>query len=320
MVRWRTHAGEMDVKSSVVLLSVMAVLAVALTSLGDERFSTEDVAFTAACDGTTQRYVRMLPTGFRPDGKHQVLIALHGHGSDRWQFASGTAPTGVAARNAAAQRGMILILPDYRAKTSWMGPKAEADLCQIIKEVKAQYHVDKVILCGGSMGGSSALTFAAIHPERIDGVAAMNGTANHLEYDNFQEAISASFGGTKSEIPAEYKNRSAEYWPERLTMPVGITASGEDTVVPPQSVLRLAGILEKLHRQVMLIYREDMGHTSKPEDAQRVIDFVLDRVLRPTDSDNKTSSKQSIVVQRHFASLGNPNYSRRVGPACATAC
>ena len=141
------------------------------------------------------------------------------------------------------------------------------------------------------MGASSALTFAAIHPELVDGVAAMNGTANHLEYDNFQDAIAASFGGTKSEIPAEYKKRSAEYWPERLTMPVGITASGKDTTVPPQSVLRLASILEKIGRPVLAVYREDMGHTSKPEDAQRVIDFVLDRALQPANPESETSAK-----------------------------
>ena len=267
-------------RSFVPLLAAVTVLAAVSISQGDDRFSTEDVAFTAACDGTTQRYVRMLPKVSRPETKHHVLIALHGHGSDRWQFASGTSPTGVAARNAAVERGMILILPDYRAKTSWMGPKAEADVCQIIADIKKQYAADKVILCGGSMGGSSALTFAALHPELIGGVAAMNGTANHLEYENFQDAIAVSFGGTKSEIPAEYKKRSAEYWPERFAMPVGITASGKDSVVPPDSVLRLAGILKKMHRPVLAIYREDMGHTSKPEDAQHVIDFVLDRALR----------------------------------------
>jgi predicted esterase len=79
-------------------------------------------------------------------------------------------------------------------------------------------------------------------------------------------------------------------------MPVGITASGKDAIVPPQSVLRLAGILEKVHRPVMLIYRKDMGHTSKPEDAQRVIDFVLDRALRPRNADSKTSPKKTIEV------------------------
>ena len=261
---------------------------VALTAVGiargDDRFTTEDISFTATCDDTTQRYVRLLPKGFNSEAEHHLLIALHGHGSDRWQFADGTSPTGRGARNVAAERDMILILPDYRAKTSWMGPKAETDVCQIIADVKKQYRVGKIILSGGSMGGSSALTFTAIHPELIDGVVAMNGTANHLEYGNFQDAITASFGGTKQQIPDEYKRRSAEYWPERFTMPVGITASGKDTIVPPNSVLRLAGILKKMERPILAVYQEDVGHTSKPEDIQRVLAFVIDKALAPKNS------------------------------------
>jgi enterochelin esterase-like enzyme len=131
MVRLAAYEGGSGVRNFVALLVAVAMLAVVSTSLGDERFRTEDVTFTADCDGTTQRYVRMLPKGFRPEMKHHVLIALHGHGSDRWQFARGTTPPGVAARDVAAERNMILILPDYRARTSWMGPKAEADVCQI---------------------------------------------------------------------------------------------------------------------------------------------------------------------------------------------
>ena len=159
--------------------------------------------------------------------------------------------------DAAAARGMIFVSPDYRAKTSWMGPKAEADLLQILDKLKAEYRIGKTVLCGGSMGGSSALTFAARHPRLVDGVVAMNGTANHLEYGNFQEAIAESYGGPKTKIPAEYKKRSAEYWPERFTMPVGITTGGRDQSVPPSSVLRLAEVLKKIGRKVLVIHRED---------------------------------------------------------------
>lgn len=126
------------------------------------------------------------------------------------------------------------------------------------------------------MGASSSLTFAALHPGLVAGVAAMNGTANHLEYENFRDAVQASFGGTKQEIPLEYKNRSAEYWPERFTMPVAITASADDTVVPPDSVMRLADVLKKMGRPVLAIHRDKVGHTSLPEDARAAIEFVID--------------------------------------------
>ena len=123
----------------------------------------------------------------------------------------------------------------------------------------------------------------------------MNGTANHLEYGNFQDAITLSYGGTKIEIPKEYKKRSAEYWPERFVMPVAIIASGKDRVVPPHSVLRLAEILEKMRRPLLAIYQPGMGHASKPEDAQRALNFVLDQALRPVDTATKTAPESQDV-------------------------
>jgi len=39
--------------------------------------------------------------------------------------------------------------PDYRAKTSWMGPKAEADLVQIIEELKSRSKIGKTISAAG---------------------------------------------------------------------------------------------------------------------------------------------------------------------------
>jgi pimeloyl-ACP methyl ester carboxylesterase len=217
----------------------------------------------------------MLPEGFKAEESHSLLIALHGHGSDRWQFAKDPRDECRAARDVAAEHRMIFVSPDYRAKTSWMGLKAEADVVQIIDDLKRQYRVDKVFICGGSMGGASCLTFAVRHPDLIDGVASMNGTANHLEYDEFQDAISQSFGGPKAEIPIEYKNRSAEYWPERLTMPVGITAGGKDTLVPPDSVVRLAGILKKIDRKVLLMFRENEEHFTSYDDAKAVLEYVI---------------------------------------------
>jgi pimeloyl-ACP methyl ester carboxylesterase len=237
----------------------------------------EDVAFTAKCDNTQQRYVMIYPDGFKPNELHHLMIALHGHGSDRWQFARTAIDEARSARDAAAEHRMLFISPDYRATTSWMGPKAEADVVQIIDELKARFKIGKVIVCGGSMGGSSALSFAAMHPERTDGVAAMNGTANHLEYERFQDAIAESFGGTKAQIPREYKKRSAEYWPERLTMPVGITAGGKDDVVPPGSVVRLAGVLKKLQPNVLLIVRESGGHSTNYADGKEILEFVVQK-------------------------------------------
>lgn len=244
--------------------------------------TTLEISFTAQCDGTEQKYVLLLPRAFAAEVPHDVLIALHGHGSDRWQYIRDGRDECRVARDVAAEHDMIFVSPDYRVPTSWMGPKAEADMVQMIAILREKFRVSKVFLCGASMGGSASLTFAALHPDLIDGVAAMNGTANFLEYENFQEAIHESFGGPKTRIPAEYKKRSAEYWPERLTMPVGLTVSGKDEAVPPQSVLRLAQVLKVIGGNVMIIYREEMGHSTQYADGKAILEFML-KAPRPED-------------------------------------
>lgn len=235
----------------------------------------EDIEFRANCDHTIQKYVMILPKNFSHQKSYSILIALHGHGSDRWQFIKNTRGECKAARDIASKYGLIYISPDYRARTSWMGPKAELDLVQIINDLKRKFKISKVFLCGGSMGGSSSLTFAALHPKLIDGVAAMNPTTNHLEYDRFQDAISKSFGGTKQEIPHEYKKRSAEYWPEKLTMPVSISVGGQDKSVPPESARRLINVLEQMNQRVLLIDRPQRGHSTSYEDSITILEFVI---------------------------------------------
>lgn len=261
-----------SVKISALLVSCLTAT-ISLFTVADAA-EPRDIAFTARVDQTEQRYVLVLPEPL-PSAPCDLMIALHGHGSDRWQFVKGDFAEARAARDFAARHQMIYVSPDYRAKTSWMGPHAEADLLQIIDDLKKTYQVKRVFLCGASMGGSSVLTFAALHPELVNGVISMNGTCNHLLYEKFQEAISASFGGTKAEIPEEYKKRSAEYWPERLTMPLGMTVGGLDTVVPPDSVRRLAKVLQHIQRPVLLVDRETGGHSTTYEDAMTALEFVF---------------------------------------------
>ncbi|MDD5678026.1 MAG: alpha/beta hydrolase-fold protein [Kiritimatiellae bacterium] len=234
-----------------------------------------DVEFKADVDGTAQRYVEILPKDFRPSMPYDVVIALHGHGSDRWQYIKDERSECKAVRDFAARHAMIMVSPDYRASTSWMGPKAEADLLQIIALLRNKHRVRKVFLAGGSMGGTSALIFAALHPELVAGISAQNGTANMLDYLNFQAAIAVAYGGNKQEQPEEYRKRSPELVPDKFTMPVAFTVGGKDTSVPPDSVRRLAERLRAMKREALLIDRKDTGHTTNYEDTTQALEFIF---------------------------------------------
>ena len=230
-------------------------------------------------DGVGERYYEYVPSTFDPDKKTTLIIALHGHGSEFGQVFLGSYKEYCATNDVAAKRNAVVVSPDYGSTTSWMGPKAEKDVVAIIAHQKKKRRYDKVIISGGSMGGSSAMTFTALHPELIDGVVAMNGTANHLEYERFQDAISESFGGTKSEVPLEYKNRSAEYFPERfLGKPTAITLGSLDDVVPPDSARRLAHAIQKMGGTVVVIERADVGHATPYDESVQAFDFVFDNL------------------------------------------
>ena len=124
-----------------------------------------------------------------------------------------------------------------------------------------------------------------MHPDLVQGVVSFNGTANHLEYENYQDAIIASFGGTKQEIPEEYKRRSAEYWPERFTMPVAVTTGGQDTSVPPDSCTRLVAVLKKLNPNVLQMHQPEGGHSTTHEDSLAACEYVCELVLNSEASE-----------------------------------
>ncbi|MDA3925123.1 MAG: alpha/beta fold hydrolase [Kiritimatiellae bacterium] len=259
--------------SKLIYLSALAIAG--FSSLAAAAAVTNDVAFTATLDASTQRYVEILPDGFNSVEPHDVLVCLHGHGSDRWQYVNLIRGETSAARDVARDYDMIFISPDYRATTSWMGPAAEADMLQILATLKTQYNVDRIIMTGASMGGSSSLTFTAMHPELVDGVVSLNGLADHVSYENFQDAIAESFGGTKAEVPEEYYNRSALYFPGRFTMPFAITAGGLDTSVPPDSVMQLAGMVETNNPRVRIDFVASRGHSTDYAASLAAYQFVV---------------------------------------------
>lgn len=234
-----------------------------------------DIAFAAAIDGAEQRYVEWLPDGYRAGQARDAVLAFHGHGADRWQFIRDPRGECRGVRDVAARFGLIVVAPDYRAKTSWMGPKAEADVVQIIGELKRRHRIGRVFLAGGSMGGAAVLTFAVRHPEAVAGVCSLNGLADLVGYEKFQEARTESYGGTPAEVPQEYRGRSALYFPEAFTMPVAFTTGGRDEVVPPRSVLALADRLKRDGRRVLSIHRETGGHSTTYEDTVTALEFVL---------------------------------------------
>ena len=232
-----------------------------------------DVEFTASLDGSVQRYVKMLPEGFDAEKRHDVLIGLHGRGSDRWQYAKNERGECSGARDVAARFNMIYISPDYRGTDAGMNTQAEADLLQIISMLREEYRIGKVFLTGGSMGGISVLIFAARHPGLVHGAVSANGKADWLFRDPDDPAATT---GDEQQKADRVDSRAPEFTPEEFTMPVAFTVGGDDPVVPPDSVRRLYAKLQQLgKRDVLLIDRPNAGHATNYADTVASLEFVI---------------------------------------------
>ena len=69
-----------------IVTAIVAWVAPVLFCFGADRTATLDVSFIARIDGTTQRDVALPPPRFDISQRHPILLVLHGHGSDRWQY------------------------------------------------------------------------------------------------------------------------------------------------------------------------------------------------------------------------------------------
>ena len=99
----------------------------------------------------------------------------------------------------------------------------------------------------------------------------------------FRISIQRWYGGTKQEQPDEYRKRSPEFAAAQLTMPIAFTTGGQDTLVPPASVLRLAKQLEASHPAMLLLHRENGGHATDYDDTVQAYEFVVHGVLNKKD-------------------------------------
>ena len=255
--------------------------AVLTSTVACASMTSEDLSFVASLDGTTQKYLKLTPANL-PAEKIDVMIWLHGHGCDRLKVLESRGECS-GSRDFCEQSGMLLVSPDYRAQTSWMGPAAEADTLQLIGILKDAYDVGRIFFVGGSMGGTSSLTFAARHPDLVAGVTAFNPLADHMTYEKFQDAIAASFGGTKEQIPGEYRARSAINYIDELTMPLAITVGGQDTTIPPDSARELARLVEAAHPGN--VYLDDVASRAHETDYGATLKALRQMLCRANGTD-----------------------------------
>lgn len=142
-------------------------------------------------------------------------------------------------------RGLGILCPNLR-ENAWMGPGAVHDLRWLLEFTRTEFGARRFLFFSGSMGGTSNLIFAALHPELADGVVALGSASDVASYHawcrahetekpilgEIAGAIEGAYGGPPSAIPAVYRAHSALDHADRLSMPLFLAHGAEDTVIP----------------------------------------------------------------------------------------
>lgn len=206
----------------------------------------ERKTFVSSFDDSAQTY---LEKNFGADGSGPlVLIYLHGALSHQeqgmtagiYQNAFGRWGEELAARRA------VYLCPEYRGN-SWMGPAAESDVSDIIRGVKTRYPACRLILAGGSMGGTSALIYASHHPEALDGVIALcPATDPAMMFERFPDHFRVSYAGSPAEVPDVFAERTSRNRATALaTLPISIVHGSADGIIDVEHSRMLVRLLRE---------------------------------------------------------------------------
>ena len=180
-------------------------------------------------------------------------LYLHGHGSggDQPFVREDVARLWVPELR---RLGLGIVSP-HLGSTHWMGPRAAVELRRLLAAARREFGIERFYVVSGSMGGSAALVYAALHPEDVAAVAALCPATDVGGYhdwcrskpgdvrDEIRRAIADAYGGTPETIPDVYAAHSAVGHADRLTMPVLVIHGTRDALIPVRESRRLAAAM-----------------------------------------------------------------------------
>jgi len=245
-------------------------------STGDQLYTREDIKrdwLTAF----TQRGLGLLTPHLRGDAWMAPDAAKDLHGLLQLiREQSGLATTGHSTSG--CHRAACGPLPDSRSDAGSNGIRDHHGHGAASRPVAPHHEGNgtapsppKFVFISGSMGGTGALIYAALHPEDVAAVAAMCPATDIASLHAYcagtddvrflAEAICSAYGGTPDEVPDVYDRHSALRHRDRLAMPIYIAHGSDDASIPvaESRALAAAGIPGRLK------YREiPGGHHDSP--------------------------------------------------------
>jgi pimeloyl-ACP methyl ester carboxylesterase len=191
-----------------------------------------------------------------------------------------------------AQHGILTL--NLRGN-AWMSPAAAADVHALLAEVQARYGHHRFIFASGSMGGTSNLIYAALHPEDVAGVVALCPATDLPSYHawaheraanpilkEISETIATDYAGSPDQRADVYRAHSALTNRARLTMPVFVGHGSADSIIPVEQSRALAEAMTA-NPNFRYVELEGGEHDAPLAQMKEALAWVLDRLGHPKD-------------------------------------
>ena len=267
-------------------LTFLAALVVCAEVLAGEALPVpEREGFNCSADGSLWPYLVQQPAGEAA----AILVYLHGHYGDQYQgMAEGTYNDAFGKLRRECLRRHWAYVSAYYGGNTWMSALADSGVADLLAILRQRWPRRPLYLCGGSMGGASALIFAMRRPEAVDGVLALCPAGDIASYyafvsasadpvlQNIAAAIRIHYTAGGHVLTDELQARSAALDADRLRMPVYLSHAAQDPVIPVAGVRKLAARLRELDRPVRYVELSEGGHDAPllAVDWPSALDFI----------------------------------------------
>lgn len=216
----------------------------AVTNPNPELERSIERRFTSHLDGAEDQFQILLPQWSGGPREYTLLVYLHGMGSTMLEPFLVPSDTSIVRGLTSVDPNTCIISCSYRKKQSWGNDAAVADITQNIRNVMYELPFKRIVVCGTSMGGCTALNYAATAPpdikEKITGIICVEGAGDlagiyhQTHTDLIRTAMTEAFGGSPEQVPQAYANKSFINKVDKVqsgTRFALVTTNG-DTVVP----------------------------------------------------------------------------------------
>ena len=184
-----------------------------------------------------------------------------------------------------AATNRIIIASQYRGADGGSGKDEFGgdDLHDIIKLIDlCETHfsfIDMDDFCAAGVSRGGMMTYLTVkQDDRVKRMIAISAVSDLFQaYENredMREVLHNYIGATPEQYPDAYKNRSAIYWSDEITVPVLMIHSKYDEQVSFSQAEDMYEKLKENHTDVSFIARDDNTHGLSDKDLEVILDWL----------------------------------------------